>query len=65
MMRNRRLHKSERFHTPGTSESERVKVTALNLFHPTASPPFPKNRFFHIATQSLDGGGQKWVDVWF
>ena len=26
----------------GTPESERLKVTALNLFHPTASPPFEK-----------------------
>jgi hypothetical protein len=25
----------------GTTESERLKVTALNLFHPTASPLFP------------------------
>jgi hypothetical protein len=58
-MGNRRLHKIERFHTPGTSESERLKVAALNLFHPTASPPFPKNRFFQIAAQSLykRGGG--------
>jgi len=52
-MGNRRLHKIERFHTPGTSESERLKVTALNLFHPTASPSFPNNLFFQIATQSL------------
>jgi hypothetical protein len=49
------LYKVERFHTPGTSGSERLKVTALNLFHPTASPPLPKNRFFHIATQSPRG----------
>ncbi len=35
-MGNRRLYKVERNHTPGTSESERLKVTALNLFHPTA-----------------------------
>jgi hypothetical protein len=59
-MGNRRLYRIERFHTPGTSESERLKVTALNLFHPTASPPFTKNRFFHIATQSQwgEGGGE-------
>ena len=37
-MRNRRLHKIERFHMPTTPESERLKVTALNLFHPTTSP---------------------------
>jgi hypothetical protein len=49
-MGNRRLHKIECFHNVGTLESERLKVTALNLFHPTASPPFLKNLFFHIAT---------------
>jgi hypothetical protein len=38
MMENRRLYKIKRFHTLGTPESERLKVTALNLFHPTASP---------------------------
>ena len=57
MMGNRRLYKIERFHAPGASESEPLKVTALNLFHPTASPLFPKNRFFHIATQSPVGRG--------
>jgi len=30
----------------GTPESERLEVTALNLFHPTASPPFQKNGVF-------------------
>jgi hypothetical protein len=49
-MGQRRLNKFERFHTPDTSECGRLKVTALNLFHPTASPPFLKNLFFHIAT---------------
>jgi hypothetical protein len=39
----------------GTPESERQKVSALNLFHPTASPPFPESPFFHIATQSPRG----------
>jgi len=62
MMGNRRLYKIERFHTSGTSESKRLKVTALNLFHPTASPPFPKNRFFHIAIQSRGGEGFRWGD---
>jgi hypothetical protein len=56
-MENRRLYKVGRFHTLGMFEFEALKVTALNLFHPTTSPPFPKKRFFHIATQSLDGGG--------
>jgi hypothetical protein len=57
-MGNRRLDKIERFHTPGTFESERLKVAALNLFHPTASPPFPENRLFQIATQSRRGEGR-------
>jgi len=38
----------------GTPESERLKVTALNLFHPTASPPFQKWGFF-ILRHSLLG----------
>jgi len=41
----------------GTPESERLKVTALNLFHPIASPLFQNVGFFHIATQSLNGEG--------
>ena len=36
----------------GTLESERLKVTALNLFHPNASPLFEK-LLFHIMAQSL------------
>jgi hypothetical protein len=55
-MGNRRLHKIECLHTLGTPEAERLMVTALNLFHPTASPPFQKVCFFCIATQSLAGG---------
>jgi hypothetical protein len=38
-----------------TSELKPLKVAALNLFHPTASPLFPKTSFFHIATQSPRG----------
>jgi hypothetical protein len=55
-MGNRHVHKIECLQTLGTSESERQKVTALNLFYPTASPPFAKGRFFGIATQHLEGG---------
>ena len=51
MMGNCHLHKIEFFHTLGTPESERLKVTALNLFHLTTSPPFQKVGFFHITTQ--------------
>ncbi len=58
MMGDHRLYKIERFHTPGTPESERLKVTALNLFHPTASPRFAKKRFFHIVTRPLRGEGR-------
>jgi hypothetical protein len=45
------------FHALGTLSSERIKVAARNLFHPTASAPPPKAGFFHIATQSLEGEG--------
>ena len=58
MMGNGRLHKIERFHTLGTPESNRLNVTTLNLFHPTASPPFQKVGVFHITTQSLEGEGE-------
>jgi len=62
---DRSLFQIERFHTLGMSESERLKVTALNLFHPTASPPFPKAAFFRIATQSPnDGGRLGWGWAW-
>jgi hypothetical protein len=55
-MGDRRLIKIECFHMVGTPESERLKVTALNLSenahlaaasrlsaHPTAPPPFKKS----------------------
>jgi hypothetical protein len=57
-MGNRRLYKIEFLHGLGTPESERLKVTALNLFHLTASPPFQKVAFFHTTTQSLGGEGE-------
>jgi hypothetical protein len=53
-MGNRRFHEIERFHTSGTTESERLKVTAPNLFHPTASSPFLESHF-HLAIQSKEG----------
>ncbi len=53
-------HKIECVHTLDMLESERLKVAALNLFHPTASPLFEKVRFFIIPTQSLRGEG--WDD---
>jgi len=45
-MGNRRLYKSRCIHTLDVPGSERLKVTALNLFHPTASPIFEKVGFF-------------------
>jgi len=45
-MGNRRLYKIERLHALDTRGSERLKVTALNLLHPTASPPFSKSWVF-------------------
>jgi hypothetical protein len=57
-MGNRRLHKTERFNTLGIPESERLKVTALNLFHPTASPLLQNVGVFHIATQPSEGKGK-------
>jgi hypothetical protein len=60
-MGNRRLYKIECLHNLDTPESERLKVTALNLFHPTASPPFQNVGFFYIATQPPEGeGGREW-----
>ncbi len=54
-MGNRRLYKIKYFHTLGTPESERLKVTALNLFHPTASPSLKKVGFL-ILRHNLEGG---------
>ncbi len=53
-MGNRRLYKIECFHKLGTLESERLKVTALNLFHPTTSP-LSKESVFSLLRHSLLG----------
>jgi hypothetical protein len=37
----------------GTPESERLKVTALNLFHPTVSPSFKMSVFFILQHSQL------------
>ena len=44
----------------GTPESERLKVSALNLFRPTASPLVPKSVFF-VLQHSLQGRGDNSV----
>ena len=46
----------QRVETP--EEYERVKVIALNLFHPTASPSVESGCFFHAMTQHLEGKGE-------
>jgi len=53
-MGNRRFQKIESLHALGTREPERLKVTALNLFHPTApSPRFKMSvlGYYDTATQ--------------
>jgi hypothetical protein len=55
-MGNRRSYKIERLHTHGTTESERLKVTALNLLHLTASPPFQKFGFFLLRHDLIKRG---------
>jgi hypothetical protein len=61
-MGNRRFYKIKYLHTLGMAESERQNVTALpsperlragrsKSFPPDRLSPFPKNRFFDIATQ--------------
>ncbi len=55
-MGNHRLYKIECIHVLGTPESERLKVTALNLFHPTPSP-FQGVSLFHLTTQPHEGEG--------
>jgi len=52
IMGNRPLYKIGCLHTLGTFESERLKVTALNLFHPTTSPLFKKSVFPYCDTAS-------------
>jgi hypothetical protein len=56
MMGNRRLNKIECFYVLGMHESEQFKVTALNLFHPTASPRFQKANFLYYDTVSWGRG---------
>ena len=55
IMGNRHLYKIECFHALGIPESEQIKVTALNLFHPTASPPFQNVGILCIVTQPPSG----------
>jgi hypothetical protein len=68
-MGNHRLYKVECLRMLGMPESERLKVTALpspkrlragrsKSFPPDRLSLFQKVGFFHIAAQSLKGGGE-------
>jgi len=54
-MGNRRLYKIKCLHTLGTLGSNRLKVTALNLFHPTASSLSKKSVSSYYDTASKGG----------
>jgi hypothetical protein len=57
IMENHCLYKIQHFHLLVTLESEQLKVTALNLFHPTASPPFSKKCVFSYYDTLSKGRG--------
>ena len=59
-MRKRRLHKIEFVHIVGMSESERLKVTALNFVSPSRLSPFSK---IPIVIQSLEGEERVWGNI--
>jgi len=56
-MGNRHVHEIECLQRLGTSEFGRQKVTALNLFYPTASPPPLQKAGFLALRRSLGGVG--------
>ena len=60
-MGRRRWLKIECLNIVGDRESKQLKVGALNLFHPTASPLFRKAVFAYCDTASqgrgMSGGG--------
>ncbi len=64
MMENGRLYKIEFTHTLGTPDSERIKVAALNLFHPTAFPRCQMAVFLYCDTVSLGRGMGKFIFFW-
>jgi hypothetical protein len=51
-MGNRHWLKIECLHNVGDPQSKQLKVAALNLFHPTASPLFRKAVFSYCNTVS-------------
>jgi hypothetical protein len=64
MMGNLHLNKIKCFHVLDMPESEQIKVTALNLFHPTASPPFQKVNFLYYDTVSEGRGWGEGYCCW-
>jgi hypothetical protein len=61
-MGKHRWLKIECLHRVDNLESERLKVAALNLIHPIASPLF-KNPYFHVATEAAKGEGGEGTEV--
>ena len=55
VMGNRRWNNVEYIHMLGMPESERLEVTALNFFHPTASPLSRRAGFPYCDTASEGG----------
>ena len=55
-MGNERWFEIECFHRIADPESKRLKVAALNLFHPTASPLFLRAFFSYYDTASQGRG---------
>jgi hypothetical protein len=54
-MENRRWLKIECLHMVGDPESKGLKIAALNLFHPTASPFFWKAVFSYYERSPEEG----------
>jgi hypothetical protein len=63
VMGNRRLCEIKGLHMLGTSESERLRVAALNLFHPTASPLSKEVVFSCCDIASQSGGSEDILNV--
>ncbi len=62
-MGNRHLYKIECLHMLGTPGSGQLKVTAPNLFYPTASPLFQNVGFLYCDTATGEGGGDG-LNLW-
>jgi hypothetical protein len=63
MIGNHHLYKIGIFHTLGTPESERLKVIALNLFHPTAFSLLKNVCFFSYCDTAPRGEGETCLSI--